>query len=179
MQILNVNDGNTNFGHLRIKIKGAEFKKHAEDAQLIKSWIKNDVNITDFFKKHNGKIIVEVSEVKVPVTYDYPRVLRKVPSSTRVLPIDQFTVEKSVPNIDITCTYNRGFSLRNLFRKPVWIKAGTVPNEDADWKWCMDAAKKLITRLGKDTPEDMASRGDTLARDLASVEARRLKVERP
>ena len=179
MQVSNVNDGNTNFGHLRIKIKGAEFKKHPEDASLIKSWIKNDANITDFFKKHNGKIIVEASEIKVPVTFNYPWALRKVPSSSRVLPIDQFTLEKNVPSIDITCLYNRAFALRNLFRRPIWIKAGTGANESADWKWCMDSVKKLIARLGKDTPEDMAKRGDTLARDLASVEARRLKVEKP
>ena len=168
------NNNNISFERLRIKIKGKQFKEFPEDAKRIKDAIKNDEGITDFFKTHNGKIEVTSSTTNVPVKYDYPYFLRNKPDFME----DSFTVDRDFDQIDIKCTYNRAFALRNLFRKPVWIDFRTQPEKNSTWQSCMNGALKLIKTLGKDTPEAMAGRGDTKLRDLFSVEARRLKVEK-
>ena len=126
-----------------------------------------------FFETHKGQIVLTAKEQKIPVKHYYPHCLRE-PGKP-----DYFTAEHNVPFIDIICTYNRAFSLRNLFRKPVWLQAGTVINESTNWTNCIKSALECIRMLGKDTPEDYLNRGDSLPRDLFSVEERRLKVERP
>lgn len=175
MQVLNLNEQNPNFGGVRIRIKGKLFKEHPEISTTIRDAIRNNENITDFFKKHTGKIEVISNENIIPIEYDYPDFLRKTP---HFIP-DTFTVNRNVPSIKINCTYWRAFALRNFFRKPVWINMGTKPNKDTTVESCLNAALELIKCLGKDSPECIKKRGDTLPRDLFSVEARRLKVEKP
>lgn len=179
MYIAKMDNNNLNFNSLRIKIKGAEFEKHQKDIQLIRDEILNNDGIKRFFSNHRGKITVTSEQVPVKVRYDYPRVLRKVPSTPYALPCDQFELEKQVPTIKIDCSYSRAFALRNLFRKPVWMNAGTKPNAKTTWEECIEDTLRLIKMLGNDTKEDMLRRGDTKLRDFHHVEERRLQVEKP
>ena len=170
---------NINFGRLRIRIKGDGFRNHPEDMQLIRAAIKNNEGITDFFKNHRGKITVTSKSKALEHEQEYPRCLRKVPSTPYALPFDKFTTKVQAPFIEIACRYSRAFALRNLFRKPVWINAGTKPQVGKTWKNCIDETLELIKMLGKDTPEYMAKRGDNKLRDFHSVETRKLQVEKP
>ena len=157
---------------MKIRIKGQYFKEHPKTAYMIREAIWNNEGITDFFSNHRGKIVVSAKETVVPVKMEYPSFLKRHPH-------DCFYVDRKVPRIDIHCTYHRAFALRNMFRKPVWMNAGTKPNPETTWEKCIADAFELIKSLGKDTPESMKKRGDRLPRDFASVEARRLKVEKP
>lgn len=179
MYVSNVNDNNLNFERLKIKINGAEFQKHPEDGRLIKAAILNNKGIMDFFSNHRGKITVTSGYEPVKAVYAYPRCLRKVPSSPLALPIDQFELTVQKPVIKLNCLYSRAFALRNLFKKPVWINAGTRPNADTNWERCVNDALRVIKMLGKDTEKDMVNRGDNKLRDFHHVEERRLQVEKP
>lgn len=172
MRISNTENSNLNFGLLRIRIKGKPFKDHPESAKIIKNAILNNEGICDFFSNHRGKMVITAKETVVPVNVEYPGFLSRRPHET-------FTVNRSVPSIDINCTYHRVFALRNLFRKPVHVNAGTGRNSRTTWKDCVEDILDLIKMLGKDTPESIKRRGDVCSRDFASVEARRLKVEKP
>lgn len=159
----NIND--TSFGRLKIKIKGAEFKNNPEDMKLVKDTIKNDKIIKNFFKNHNGKIIITSGKETVPITYDYPECLKKVPG--RSLPFDQF--ELNTPNYytNIECLYNKAFALRNLFKKPVHVNAGikAPKGEMLTWKTCVDYTIRLIN--------------EKLGGAISQCEERRLMVEKP
>ncbi|MBO7672292.1 hypothetical protein J6S88_02660 [bacterium] len=167
MRISNIETSDLNFGTVKIRIRGQYFKDHPKSAQMLREAILNDEGITDFFSNHRGKIVVSFKETVVPLKEE----LRT--------PEEGFREYRKVPRVDIHCTYHRAFALRNIFKKPVWMNAGTKPNPETTWEKCIADAFELIKSLGKDTPESMKKRGDRLPRDFASVEARRLKVEKP
>ena len=175
MNISGISKNNLNFESLKIKIKGKNFDNHPKDADRIRDAINNNENIMNFYKDRDGKILVKSKNVKIPVAYDYPDFMRN-PDISDSAP-DQFVLECTKPVIDIKCTYKRKFAMKNLFKKPVSVITGTRADKSTTWKSCMDGALECIKLLGKDSPEDMKKRGDSIQRDLYSVEARRLKIE--
>lgn len=156
---------NPSFSSLKIKVKGEYFKKNPDEKQKIIEYIKKNEGITEFFKKHHGKIEVKSSEVVVPVYYQYPACLQE-PFAPR-----GFYLDGLFPKMEINGTYKRAFAIRNLFRKPVWFEAHCGGVQGSTWERCMNATLKFLDNFGE--------KNSANGKDLFSIETRRLKVEKP
>ena len=143
------------FEKLGIKIKGKMFEKHPDSVAAIKKTITDNLGITDFFKTHDGKIVVESKTATVRVMHDYPICIRTIPSSPYALPCDQFPVDESIPVIHIRLKYNRPRTLTNWFPKPVLLEGGTQKRAGMTWNECVDRAKEVIGLFGKDSEAAM------------------------
>ena len=138
------NNNNVNFEGLKIKIKGAEFKKYPQDKIRVKNAIKENKELNEFFRLRGGKITVTSSSEPFMKVYEYPACLKKVP--TRSLPFDMFEVQDTNYSTYLKILYRKDKGLKGLFRKPTWVEGGikAPKGEMNTWKDCIDFTIRLI-----------------------------------
>ena len=138
------NNNNVNFEGLKIKIKGAEFKKYPQDKIRVKIAIKENKELNEFFRHRGGKITVTSSSEPFMRVYEYPACLKKVP--TRSLPFDMFEVQDTNYSTYLKILYRKDKGLKGLFRKPTWVEGGikAPKGEMNTWKDCIDFTIRLI-----------------------------------